>query len=57
MKLGDITIRQVAKICADHNCDNCQFHYDNAGSCKLLRNIPSQQDLNMEVKVDAENQS
>ena len=51
MKLGDMTIKQIAEYCAFHRCDQCQF-CDHNGYCMLLNRVPSHQDLNMEVKTD-----
>lgn len=50
MKLGDMTFKQIAEICAFHRCDQCPFCEDN-GDCILLNHVPSFQDLNMMVKT------
>lgn len=60
MKLGDMTLKQAVEICANHKykCDGCPFHTNmTIINCLMLQYIPSHQDLNMEVNIDAENQS
>ena len=58
MKLGDMTVKQVAEICTGHECNNCPF-YDSGTffGCLLLQHFPSFQNLDMEVNIDAEDQS
>lgn len=53
MKLGDMTFKQIAEICAFRRCDQCPFCVDDSG-CILLDHVPSNQNLNMEIKNDAE---
>jgi len=56
MKLGDMTVRQIAEICGRYKlCSGCQFNYDGV-YCKIKGKLPCDQDLDMEVKTDAENQ-
>lgn len=56
MKLGDMTFKQIAEICANHKCINCPFHKKGFNlNCRLLRDVPSHQDLSMKVNTDAEN--
>lgn len=57
MKLGDMTFKQIAEICANHKCNNCPFYEEGfrlSLRCLLLKHVPSHQDLNMEVKTDAD---
>lgn len=61
MKLGDMTIKQIAEICANRKCAQCPFfrnplYKDGFGlCCQLLQHVPSFQDLDMEVEINAEN--
>lgn len=52
MKLGDMTFKQVAEICETNICRECPFCKDR-GKCMLLDYIPSIQDLDIEVNIDA----
>ena len=55
MKLGDMTIKQVTKICTSHNkCNDCPFHNSSTVFGCLLKQFPLFQNLNMEVNIDAE---
>ena len=53
MKLGDITFKQIAEICAFHMCGQCPF-CNGDGGCILLEHVPSNQNLNMEINTDVE---
>lgn len=55
MKLGDMTIKQVTKICTSHKCNDCPFHNSSTVFGCLLQQFPLFQNLNMEVNIDAEN--
>ena len=52
MKLGDMTIKQVARICTSHKCNECPFHNSSAVFGCLLQQFPLFQNLNMEVNID-----
>ena len=57
MKHGDMTFRQIAEICDRENykCSNCPFYIDGFTlNCSLFMHIPSSQDLDMEVNINAE---
>lgn len=57
MKLGDMTFKQIAEICANHICSSCPFYNKMTFiNCRMLQYIPSQQDLSVEVEINAENQ-
>lgn len=51
MKLGDMTIKQIAEICMFRDCNLCPFGNYN-GNCMLLKYAPMFQDLNMEINTD-----
>lgn len=53
MKLGDMTIRQVAEICVFPRCNQCPLSKDDGG-CILLDQAPSYQDLSMLVETVSE---
>lgn len=48
MKLGDMTIKQVAKYCESHACYVCQFLTE-TGKCLFHENAAEKWDLNMEA--------
>lgn len=56
MKLGDMTVKQLAEMCFLHTCQECPFEKDGSKGCPMLV-YPFRFDLNMEVKTDAEDQS
>ena len=56
MKLGDMTFKQIAEMCKGKTCYQCQFYDQNAfNKCCLTCTDPADQNLDMEVKTDAEN--
>ena len=58
MKLGDMTFNKIAEICTNHECNSCPF-YNNSTiiNCLLHKYLPAHQNLDIEVKTDAEDQS
>lgn len=52
MRLGDMTLNQIAEMCgAFHYCDQCALG-DDDGGCILRKHLPPFQNLDMEVNVN-----
>lgn len=54
MKLGDMTLKQIAKICDSHTCITCPFATP-TGRCWFRVEAAENWDIDVEVNTDAEN--